>query len=248
MATYNHLERGTRTGGPADSVVILLHGMSSSGQRTIVHADALGEKLPNAHFYAPDASNPYIAAVDPKTPDMDPDPKPGRFMWYSRYSEETRQAGLYETLKLLEKYIDECVAAHNLDRSRAVIIGFSQGAIVSNFCVPRLAAPIGATIAHSGYLFSPDSLARRRAQIPQFRSEVTNLTTSHCMIHGTLDATLPWQGGLEAASTMEESGLPVEFHLLSGLKHADFESRTQGIAVEFIHRHVYAGVGARAAG
>jgi|GEM_PF-3322464 phospholipase/carboxylesterase len=239
MGVYNHLERGTWSGNQADLVVILLHGMSGSSARTIVYAEELAERLPNAHFYAPDASNPYIAAEDPKTPDMDPDPKPGRFMWYSRYSEETRQAGLYKTLELLDTYIDECVAAHSLDRSRAVIMGFSQGAIVSNFCVPRFAVPIGTAISHSGYLFGPDSLARRRTQIPLFKSEVINCTTAHSVIHGMMDATLPWQTGLETASIMEECGIPVEFHLLSGLKHADFESRTQAIALEFVQRHIY---------
>ena len=240
MGTYKHLEQGTKSGGPADSVIILLHGMGSSAERTIVHAPELGEKLPDAHFYAPDASNRYVPALDPKTADMSPDPAPGRFMWYSRYSEDTRKTGLYETLGLLDAYISECAAAHNLDRSRVVTIGISQGAIVSDFCVPRFKEPIGATISHSGYLFSPDSLARRRSQVPEFKAEAVNTTTPHCLIHGLLDAVLPWQTGLEATSAMEECGIPVEFHLLSGLHHADFESRTKNIAVEFIQRHVYA--------
>ena len=152
MGTYKHLEQGTKSGGPADSVIILLHGMGSSAERTLVHAPELGEKLPNAHFYAPDASNRYVPALDPKTADMSPDPAPGRFMWYSRYSEDTRKTGLYKTLGLLDAYISECAAAHNLDRSRVVTVGISQGAIVSDFCLPRFKEPIGATISHKWLL------------------------------------------------------------------------------------------------
>ena len=121
LATYDHREHDTYSGNPATSVVILLHGIGGSNTRTITYAEKLASVLPDTHFYAPNASNPYVAAVDPKTPDMDPDPKPDRFMWYSRYSEETRQAGLYETLGLLNTYIDECVTAHGLDRSLSLI-------------------------------------------------------------------------------------------------------------------------------
>jgi phospholipase/carboxylesterase len=246
MGTYNHVERGPKSGGPADAVVLLLHGMGGNGERTIVHADTLGEAFPNAHFYAPDASNPYIPAVDPKTFDMDERPTPGRFMWYSRYSEETRETGLYETGSLLDTYIDECVAAHGLDRSRAVIVGISQGAIVSDFCVPRLGLPIAAAISHSGYLFSPDSLAIRRSQIPQFKKEITNRLTPHCLIHGLKDDRLPWQTGLEAATAFEESGIPVEFHLLAGLQHAILDDRSMTLIIEFGNRHLYGGASTKA--
>ena len=246
MGTYNHVERGPKSGGPADAVVLLLHGMGGNGERTIVHADTLGEAFPNAHFYAPDASNPYIPAMDPKTFDMDETPTPGRFMWYSRYSEETRETGLYETRGLLDAYVDECVAAHGLDRSKATIIGISQGAIVSDFCVPRFSQPIAATVSHSGYLFSPDSVAIRRSQIPQFRAEITNPVTPHCLIHGLADDRLPWQTGLETATTFEECGIPVEFHLLAGLKHATLEDRSMTLIKEFVGRHLYAGAVAEA--
>ena len=114
MGTYNHLEYGTMSTGPADSVIILLHGMGSNADRTIAHAPGLAERLPNAYFYAPNASNRYVPALDPKTPDMDPEATPGRFMWYSRYSEASRLEGLYETLALLDNYINECAAEHNL--------------------------------------------------------------------------------------------------------------------------------------
>ena len=68
MAVYNHVERGTKSGQPADAVIIFLHGMGSNGQRTINNADGLVDKFPNAHFYAPDAHNPYVPAMDPSLP------------------------------------------------------------------------------------------------------------------------------------------------------------------------------------
>jgi predicted esterase len=123
-------------------------------------------------------------------------------------------------------------------------MGFSMGAIVSDFCVPRFAVLIGTAISHSGYPFSPDALACRRAQITIFKSEATG-STPNSVIHRTLDGTLPWQTGLEAASTMKEYGIQVEIHPLSGLKHADFESRTQAIAVWFIQQPNAAHTGQR---
>ena len=111
----------------------------------------------------------------------------------------------------------------------------SQGAITLLNCVPFFAHPVGAAVAHSGYLFSPDSLASRQSQVPEFRTAATG-RTPFCCIHGLLDFTLPWQTHLEAATLFDEIGIPTEFHLLSGVKHAEFEPRSQALAIEFIRR------------
>ena len=178
--------------GTANAVMVLMHGVGSAGERMMGLASALGESFPNAHFYAPNGPVPYVASSDPKNPGTGTEPEPGRYQWYVRTSEQTRQDGLYAVAEPVNAFIGECLAAHGLDESRCVVIGFSMGAITALNVVPRRGTPIGAFVAHSGYLFSPDSLATRTRQKERFHAEAANKTPA-CLIHGLQDTTLPWQ-------------------------------------------------------
>jgi phospholipase/carboxylesterase len=235
---FEHMGRAPADGGSADRIVILLHGYGSNAARSMDQgAHWAGEAFPQAQIYAPEGSFPFVPLLDPKNPEMDGGPVEGRRVWYHRYSEATRQEGLARTRQKLDAYIDECAAAHGLGRERVALVGMSQGAITLLNCVPFFELPVGAAVAHSGYLFSPDSLASRKSQLAEFRAAVVG-TTPFCCIHGLLDFTLPYQTHLEAATLFDEAGIPSEFHLLSGLKHADFEPRSQQIAIEFIRRQL----------
>lgn len=231
---FQHLVQAP-AGGQAGRVVIILHGYGSSGQKAMEQAPWIAAAFPDAAIYAPDGTFPYSQLMDPKSPGLSDEPVPGRNVWYHRYSEATRQEGLAVTRQKLDAYIDECAAANGLSRERVAVIGISQGAITVLNCVPFLGQPLGAAIAHSGYYFSPDSLAQRQEQLAEFRAAAVGKTPLSC-IHGYLDHTLPWQTHLEAATLFDEAGIPVEFHLLSGVRHAEFEPRSQAITVEYIGR------------
>ncbi len=239
MAIFEHLEQGTRTGGPAASAIIILHGYGSNAERSMASGAFLGKAFPDAHIYAPYGTFPHTAFLDPKSEGMSTEPSPGRFVWYHRYSDETRQEGLLETGAKLDAYVEECRAAHGLERSQVAVIGISQGAITVLNCLPRFDKPIGAAIAHSGYLFAPDALAWRNTAVLEFKAQVRSHTPTS-LIHGTADYTLPWQTALEASNFLAELETETEFHLLSGLKHAVVEERSQTLIAEYIRRHVYA--------
>jgi phospholipase/carboxylesterase len=231
---FDHIEQAP-VSGRAGSVVILLHGYGSNKERAFEQAAWVAAAFPDAHIYAADGTYPFVGLLDPKSPSMSDEPAEGRRVWYHRYSEATRQEGLAETRQKLDAYIDECAEAAGVVRERVAVIGMSQGAITLLNSVPFIDRPFGAAVCHSGYLFSPDSQAQRQEQLAEFRAAVVGKTPV-CQIHGYLDHTLPYQTDLEAATLFDECGIPVEFHLLSGLKHAQFEPRSQQIAVEFIRR------------
>jgi predicted esterase len=233
---FEHLERAPAT-GKAGCVVILLHGYGSNKERAFEQAPWVAAAFPDAQIYAADGTFPFVGLLDPKSPNMSEEPTDGRRVWYHRYSEATRQEGLAETRSKLDTYIDECADAAGLGRERVAVIGMSQGAITLLNSVPFIERPFGAAVCHSGYLFSPDSLAQRQEQLAEFRAAVVGKTPV-CQIHGYLDHTLPYQTDLEAATLFDECGIPTEFHLLSGLRHAEFELRSQAIAVEFIRRQL----------
>ena len=234
---FTYLEQAPASGNKADRVVIVLHGYGSNKERAFEQAPWIAGAFPDAHIYAADGTFPFVPIMDPKSPDMGTEPVDGRRVWYHRYSESTRQEGLATTRQKLDAYIDECAAASGLSRERVALLGLSQGAITLLNTVPFYDRPVGAAIAHSGYLFSPDSLASRQRQLAEFRAAVVG-KTPFCSIHGLLDFTLPWQSHLEAATLFDECGIATEFHLLTDLKHADCEERSQAIATEFIRRQL----------
>lgn len=237
MPSLDALEQPAAS-GTTDAVMVLMHGVGGAGERMMGLAKALGQTFPNAHFYAPNGPVPYVAGSDPKNPGASTEPEPGRYQWYVRTSEQTRQDGLYAVAEPVNAFIGESLAAHGLDESRCVVIGFSMGAITALNVMPRRGTPIGAFVAHSGYLFSPDSLAIRTRQKERFHAEVASKTPA-CLIHGLKDTTLPWQTMHEAALTYEESEISTELHLLGGLGHA-MDHRSISIIEAFINRCLYA--------
>lgn len=232
MTTISGPKRLPLNGGKPDSVIIMLHGLSSSGDKMVSLADDLSPLLPGTIFYAPNAPYPYDAINDPKnerSPDFN---EPGHYQWYSRYSEKTRQKGLVEIAEPIDQYIRSCVNENALSFDKCGIIGFSQGCITALNVVPRLNYQLGAMVAHSGYLFSPDSLAQRKNQRSQFFTELRNATPT-CGIHGIEDAAQPWQVMHEAMLTYDEAKIPAEFHLIGGLGHA-IEDRSVKIMAGFL--------------
>ncbi len=236
MPSLDALEKPAAS-GTTDAVMVLMHGVGGAGERMMGLANALAKTFPNAHFYAPNGPIPYVAGSDPKNTGASTEPEPGRYQWYVRTSEQTRQEGLYAVAEPVSAFIGESLAVHGLDESRCVVIGFSMGAITALNVMPRRGTPIGAFVAHSGYLFSPDSLAIRARQKERFRAEVTSKTPA-CLIHGLKDTTLPWQTMHEAALTYEEAEISTELHLLGGLGHA-MDHRSISIIEAFITRHLY---------
>ncbi len=239
MATLTGPTRDARNLGSLDSAVVLLHGLSSCGDDMIWLADALADALPNTKFYAPNAPFPYDAANDPKSnrgPEFDPT---GHYQWYNRLSERTRIQGLYEISEPINAFIAEVAKESGIDESRCAIIGHSQGCITALNVVPRRAAPLAAVVAHSGYLFSPDSLAQRKTQRQRFFAEVGSHTPT-CGIHGTEDPAQAWQMMQESMLTYEEAGIPAEFHLIAGLGHAIGE-RSVEIMAGFLRHHLGTG-------
>lgn len=237
MATLSGIERGPRAGGKPDSLMIMLHGLGSRGATFEPSIDVLAPAFPHMQFYAPNAPLPYDPAQDPKNPRGAADPnREDRWWWYSRYSEETRVAGLYAVAEHVNGFIDERMAHHGVDATRTIVFGFSQGCITALNVIPRRPTALAGMIAHSGYLFSPDSLPQRKQQRARFMTEIASKTPT-CCINGIEDLAQSWKMNQEAALVLDEAGVPVEFHLVGGLGHA-ISKQTLAIVRDFTERHL----------
>ncbi|MDP6572646.1 MAG: prolyl oligopeptidase family serine peptidase [Rhodospirillales bacterium] len=193
------------SGGKAEQVVMFVHGLGADGNDLIGLAPHYRHVLPDAFFVSPDAPYPY---------DMAPI---GR-QWFpiGDFSAESRLAGVVAAAPILDAFIDETLAAHGLGADRLLLVGFSQGTMMSLHVGLRREAPVAGIIGHSGML------AGRHLLDAEIRSRPPVLLT-----HGEADPLLPVQSLPRAEAALEEAGVSVEAHVRPGLGH--------GIDEECVH-------------
>lgn len=195
----------------ADSVVVMLHGRGSNGDDLMGLAPYLAPSLPNTAFHSPDAPYPF-------------EDGPFGYQWYSRATPEARVEGARAVTSIVDSYVDEVVAGYGLGPDRCVLLGFSQGSIVSLHAAPRRATPLAGVVALSGAMITGDTLA----------DELANRTPV-LLVHGEDDSVLPADGSRGAADALARLGVPNEVHILPGLGHS-IDQRVLELARDFIHR------------
>jgi phospholipase/carboxylesterase len=200
-------------GGKPRQLVVLLHGLGADGNDLIGLAPYWAALLPEAEFISPDAPFPC---------DMAPY---GR-QWFSFQDRSSVSilAGLRASATILDAFLDEALAARNLDERGLALVGFSQGTMMSLYVgLRRQIAPAG-ILGFSGALVGADSLPQ------EIRSRPPVL-----LVHGDADEVVPF-GALEAAvQGLRAAGVPVEDVIRPGLGHGiDEEGLRRG--AEFLRR------------
>ncbi|MBM3939978.1 MAG: phospholipase [SAR202 cluster bacterium] len=210
MPVLNGPRRMPREGRP-DSVVVMLHGIGSDGDDLISLADFLAPALPSTAFHAPNAPHRFDGAAY-------------GYQWYSRRTPETRVEGVRAVAPTVNAFVDELAAQHGLTSDRCVLLGFSQGCIVSLHAGPRRKEPLAGVVGLSGALVTGDTLA----------AEIANRAPVF-LAHGEEDGVLPAAGTRQAAAALEALGVPVELHILTGLGHS-IDGRVVQAASAFMRR------------
>ena len=185
------------SGGKAEQVIMFLHGVGADGNDLIGLAPHFQQVLPDAFLVSPDAPYPY---------DMAPT---GR-QWFpiGDFTAESRLEGAVSAAPILDAFIDETLPDQGLGADRLLLIGFSQGTIMSLHVGPRREAPVAGIIGHSGMLAGPHLLGA------EIRSRPPVLLT-----HGEAAPLLPVQSLPEAEAALKEAGVAVEAHVRPGLGH-----------------------------
>lgn len=139
----------TPKSGKAKQLVVLLHGYGDSGAGLIGIGHEWREALPDAAFVAPNA------------PDIC-EQFAGGYQWFSLRAidrdsiERGRQA---ETVApVLSHFIDQQLEKWGLDDSALAVAGFSQGAMMAMYTMPRRKKPCACVIGYSGMLIDAAAL------------------------------------------------------------------------------------------
>lgn len=186
------------SGAKPTSLVVLLHGVGADGHDLISLAPYWAPLLPDAEFIAPDG---------PQACDMAPY---GR-QWFSLQDRTPAVifAGVSASAPILDRFLDEALAARGLDESRLALVGFSQGTMMSLHVGPRRARPLAGILGFSGALTGPDRFAA------EIRSRPPVL-----LIHGEADPVVPFSMMALAEQTLKANRVPVETLACPRLGHS----------------------------
>ena len=196
---------GPQNGDTPDAIVLLLHGLGADGNDLIGLAPLFAEVAPGAIFISPDAHEPC---------DMAP---MGR-QWFSLrdFTDQACFEGAAAATPVLDAFIDGVLAEFGLDESRLVLSGFSQGCMMSLHVGLRRAKPLAGILGYSGMVTGPTVLGGEIASRPPV-----------CLVHGEIDAVVPFASLGMAGAVLGEQGVSVETHARPGLGHGIDEEGIQ---------------------
>ena len=186
--------------GTAKQAVVFLHGYGADGNDLIGLADPLAPHLPDTAFHSPDAPEPCRAS--PMGRQWFPIP------WLDGASEAEMGTSFARSTEELDRFLDGVLADEGLTADRLVLVGFSQGTMMSLHVAPRRAAPVAGVVAFSGRLLVPERLETEVVSRPPV-----------CLIHGDADEVVPFADMGQAATALQGAGFTVAGHVMRGTGH-----------------------------
>ncbi|MDD3288890.1 MAG: dienelactone hydrolase family protein [Alphaproteobacteria bacterium] len=185
------------SGGKPDSVVIFLHGLGADGADLISLGSAWQGSLPNTIFLSPDAPFPCDMATF-------------GYQWFSLQNQSMSaiSEGVKMAAPILDAYIDEVLKSQGVTPSRLILVGFSQGTMMSLYVAPRRAVQLAGVLGYSGMLVCGEHLLSEKKTSPPVM-----------LMHGTEDAVIPFSSMAYAEAGLKAAEIPVESRACPGLSH-----------------------------
>ncbi|TGQ66003.1 MAG: phospholipase [Mesorhizobium sp.] len=181
----------------AKSLVVFLHGVGSRGADLMPLAQAWQPSLPTAAFAAPDGPFAFDGGGA------------GR-QWFSvsAVTEANRPQRIVAARPAFDDVLRGAIEQHGLLRrlERVALVGFSQGAIMALDAIASGRWPVGAVVAYSSRLASPQPFT------PVGSPRVL-------AVHGAADPVIPAANTLEAVKALRKLGLDAHSHILPGVGH-----------------------------
>jgi phospholipase/carboxylesterase len=200
--------------GQATALVVFLHGYGADGADLLGLADVLAPHLPGVAFVAPDAPERCVGGGFGRQ--WFPIP------WIDGSPQAAADAGLQASTADLDAFLDARPADEGLTPDRLVLVGFSQGAMMSLHVAPRRPVEIAGVVAISGRLLHPERLAGDARVKPPV-----------LLMHGDQDPVVPFSDMAKAGDALVAAGFPTYGHVMQGAGHG-IAPDGLGVALQFI--------------
>ena len=201
------------SGGAARRLVMFLHGYGADGNDLISLSQHFASAVPDAAFVAPNA--PARCAG-----------MPFGYQWYDVWQQDRaeRLAEIRSAAAILDDFITGELAARGLGEEDLLLVGFSQGTMMSLFVGPRRAKAVAGMIGYSGRLEGADLLAGEIRSKPPV-----------ALVHGADDPMVHVSETEKAAAILRQCGIVTDMHVRPGLGHGIDEEGIR-IGLEFAAR------------
>ncbi|MDJ0994176.1 MAG: dienelactone hydrolase family protein [Dinoroseobacter sp.] len=186
--------------GTAKRIVVLLHGYGADGNDLLGLADPLMPHMPDTAFLSPNA--PERCVNNPFGYQWFPIP------WLDGSSEEDATKGMMAAADDLNAFLDQVLFEEGIPVSQLILLGFSQGTMMSLHVAPRRGDAVAGIVGFSGRLLGPELLADEAVVKPPVM-----------LIHGDADDVVPPSSLPEAANALTEAGFETYAHVSEGTAH-----------------------------
>ena len=201
MATIIDGPRVQAKSGKPLHLVVFLHGYGADGADLIEIGRQWRAFLPDADFVAPHA--PERCTMSPM----------GR-QWFplTMRDPDERWRGVVAARPTLDAFLDAELAKRGIDDRQLALVGFSQGTMMALHAGLRRPVAPRALLGYSGMLVEGPAQSgdpRQRYLKPP----------SILLAHGDEDEVIPVEALMMSANALAADGVPVQWHLSSGLGH-----------------------------
>lgn len=195
-------------------LIILLHGVGSSGDDLVHLGDIWLEMLPGTIVVTPDAPFAFDAG-------------PGR-QWFSisGVTPENRPERIRLSRTAFDATLQDLVDHHGFSEKleQVALAGFSQGAIMALDALASGRWPVRAVVSFAGRLATPGPLAPPAG-------------SAALLIHGEADQVIPAAESRSAAVLLRDHGVEVESHIEPDVDHT-ISAEGALLAADFLSRRL----------
>src|SRR4051812_33122741 len=169
--------------GAARQLIVFLHGFGADGNDLIDIGRAWQPLLPNAAFVSPHAPEPCVQGG-------------GGRQWFPLFTRapDERWIGVNKAAPMLERFLNAELTRRQLPPSQLILVGFSQGTMLSlHVGLRRSVAPL-AIVGYSGMLVVAENV-----DPDKFATEIKSRPPV-LLVHGDRDDLIPAQALFHAAN------------------------------------------------
>ena len=187
----NIYRRPPAAGGISNKLVVFLHGYGADGKDLIDLANPFSMAMPNATFISPDAPHPCTMS-------------PSGREWFPI---DQIPIGAIKASENLISLIQDEAKSLNLSFKDVILIGFSQGAMMSLQCLLINNQQFSAIIGYSGSL-REENVEAAHNQIINGKHNFAN--TPVLLIHGEKDEVVPFQSLISSKNLLNNIGFNIQ--------------------------------------